>query len=708
MEDALRMWNQAMAKRPSPQLAAALSEVHFRRGVRALVRAQDCDSVLKSLADLERVRTLAPDDWRPLYYMGVAHHLLGDLEQAQVLYRQVLDRNPNSRRTAYRIALAALERRHDPAQSQGWALLDERQQADLLAGWRLLTKKGRQAFSRADGAPAVDGGHPLWVGLAVLDGRRPDKKRAKEALERAMGRENEDAPRFRLAQAYMGALLWPDDPSAAARHWDRAARKGVPSWMSQNHAVGAELLARCALESGDADTAYSYARIALDYDPDRPVYREVMGYVKFHLGNCAARQDRWDEAVEQWTQAYQLGCKELGLVHNLALGHERLERWTEAVSAWREFLRRRPRRADAPGALSPQQEIQARRHIASLYWRVGREKEAVRFYRQVLSSQPEDESNAGLRVELADLLASHDRWRKAEQTLHEGLKHHPNHPQLLQALGLLYEEQHRGTQAQEVWEQLLEVAPDHPIARDNMADHLARRAWSLEEGGKFDQARVHYERAIEYAPQNVGLKLDLADLYYQYDKRDEAIHLVEEAMARSPNDPSVLDAVVRFWISHDEIQQADGLLQEAEGSSEGRAGLCATVGMAYCLAGQEEKGEALILQAVRIGTVPHLTAIKVAVTLLRQEMYALAVTLLEQCLYEFPGEPVASIALTTAYVLQGKRGRARQVMKEARYIARQMSDRESASMLEDMEDVIKSAPASALALLELIGQADET
>ena len=706
-EDALRFWELAWQKTPSPQLAAALGELYFRRGVSLLAQAEDPEGLRGGLADLNKAQVFTPEDWRPLYYMGLAHHLLGELDQAQVLYQRVLEQEPNSRLAAYRVALIALEQHCDPASSPSWALLDTDQQADLLAAWQLLGRQRPFRIKSAQTPFQADNVHPLWTGLSVLSGRRPDKREAKEALERAMGHENEGAPRFRLAQMYLGGLLWPDEPVAAAQHWVNAARLGVPQWADRNQAVGAELLARHALESGDLDAAFSCARIALDHDPDQSVYQEVMGHVEFHLGNQAAQEDRWDEAVQHWADAYQLGCRELGLVHNQALGHERLEQWADAASAWREFLRRRPRRADDPNALSLPQQVQVRRHIASLYWRVGQETAALQFYRQALNAQPKDEGNVQLRLELANLLDSRGRWRQAEQALREGLRHHPDHPLLLQALGLLYEEQGQKERAQEIWEQILSIAPEHPIAREHMAKRLTRQAWALESAEHFDEAQALYMRAIEYAPQDTDIKLDLADMYHVSGDQDEVTRVIEEILAQSSNDPQVIEAVIRFWVSHDASERADALLQQAQGTPEERADLYAVVGMGYCQADDQDKCEALIRQAVQIGQVPHLTAVRVAHALLQDDAYPPAVMLLEQCLYEWPGEPMASLLLATAFALQGNQGRSREVLRKARIVARQMGDRESVSMLESMESLVSSEPAAMLTLLELMGILDE-
>ncbi len=317
--DALRLWERAWEKTPTPELAAALGELYFRRGVRAVVAGSGGDdALLNGLADLERAREFLPGDERPLYHLGLAHHRLGDLQEAQALYQRVLELQPGHRRAAYHLALVAIEQGRDPVQSPAWALLTPAQQTDLESAWHLLRKQGRRLLNSPDTV------HPLWVGLAALDGWRADKNRAKQTLEQVLAQEKDGTPRSRLARIYLGNLLWPDDPLAAARHWDRATRSPVPPWVERNRAVGANLLARRALETGDPHAALPYARITLDYAPDRKSYREVMAHIHFLLGNEAAAEEQWRRALAHWEEARRLGGGSQPLFHNLALGYEHL------------------------------------------------------------------------------------------------------------------------------------------------------------------------------------------------------------------------------------------------------------------------------------------------------------------------------------------------------------------------------------------------
>jgi tetratricopeptide (TPR) repeat protein len=274
---------------------------------------------------------------------------------------------------------------------------------------------------------------------------------------------------------------------------------------------------------------------------------------------------------------------------------------------------------------------------------------------------------------------------------------------LLEQLGLLYEGLEHEDQAQETWERILEVAPEHPMAREQLSIRLTHQAYDHERIEQYDEAEALYMQAIEHAPQDTDIKLDLADMYHVRGTYDDAARVVNEVLAQSPNDPQVIEAVIRFWVSHDESAQADELLEQAQGAPEERAGLYALVGMSYCQAGQEGKCTALIQQAVQIGQVPYITAVQVAHTLLKSDLYPPAVTLLEQSLHELPGEPIASLLLATAFAMQGHQGRSREVLRRARIAARQMGDREALPMLEEMGAMLHSEPELILALFDLMG-----
>ena len=84
-----------------------------------------------------------------------------------------------------------------------------------------------------------------------------------------------------------------------------------------------------------------------------------------------ALANRWKQAIEQWEKARSLGEVSRALIQNLALAYEKTEQFLKSAELWRQVVRRRPRRADAPDALTPQQVALLWGHVADCYRRAG-------------------------------------------------------------------------------------------------------------------------------------------------------------------------------------------------------------------------------------------------------------------------------------------------------------------------------------------------
>lgn len=757
-DDALRLWGRAWDKSPSPELTAALGELLFQRGARAIAtNLSNDDAFLSGMAELERAGELFSDDERPFYYLGLAHHRLNDLEKAQAFYQQVLELEPNHRRAAYHLVLTALEQENDPTQSPGWTLLSADQQADLQAAWHLLNKQSKRLRS-------TDDIHPLWGTLANLDSWRTDREQARKYLNRIVEQEDGDTPRARLARVYLGNLLWPDDPSTAARYWnsmtggstEHARVAAIPAWAEHNRAVGADFLACQILEdTSDPHAALPFARIALDYAPDQKPYREVMGHIHLVFGNEIAGKEQWDYAVEHWETARRLVEGSHVLYHNLALGYEHLEQWRDAADAWREYLGRIPRQTTVSGALTPVQEGRVRRHVAALYLRTGNRRAAFRFYAQALKAPSADEDSVRLHQEFAELLAYHKRWRKAERVLRTGVKRHPDHSGLFQALGLLCERRGRYKKAQAIWEQSLRSLPQDAFAREQIVGCLVRRADSkmdkilsvignaLRQNAKLAEEEGHetpkrsvgsiipralgfgvrkavdavyrkrlndavdlYQQALEYAPQDNEIKFDLADLYQRSYHIDKAVHLIDEILEQNPNSSTFLGDAVRFWLTNGENERADSLLQRADGwDPEQRVILYVSVGAECYQLDRPEQGERLLQWAFRAGAdqVPPSIVIPAAMLLLHKEEYRMTVRLLKkQTPSRHPDEYMVGLLLALAHTFLGERKQARRVIGKARHAAQQNKDAEFVFMLQELSYMMKKNPDGALKMLDTI------
>ena len=83
----------------------------------------------------------------------------------------------------------------------------------------------------------------------------------------------------------------------------------------------------------------------------------------------------------------------------------------------------------------------------------------------------------------------------------------PNNTTCLRMLGLLMEGTGKRDQAKPIYEQILKIQPDHPVALNNLAFAKA------EEGVDLDQALTMAQRAVQMAPNSPELKDTLGWIY---------------------------------------------------------------------------------------------------------------------------------------------------------------------------------------------------
>lgn len=110
---------------------------------------------------------------------------------------------------------------------------------------------------------------------------------------------------------------------------------------------------------------------------------------------------------------------------------------------------------------------------------------------QMVAVQPDDLS---LRTQLARECARLKEWSCAEQQYQTVLQQEPTRPKALYGLGLLRHQQGRDQEAVPLLQASLEQTPDYALAHNALAAAYTRL-------GKLQEARQHFKRALELAPQ---------------------------------------------------------------------------------------------------------------------------------------------------------------------------------------------------------------
>lgn len=167
--------------------------------------------------------------------------------------------------------------------------------------------------------------------------------------------------------------------------------------------------------------------------------------------------------------------------------------------------------------------------VAKLYVRSERYDDAIKLYNQLLEKEPK---SVTLLFQLAeterrkgDLNASMDTFRRCSQNA-------PNDTGCLTQLGMLLEGTGKRDQAQPIWEQILKIQPDSPVALNNLAYAKA------EQGVDLDQALTMAQRAVQKVPGSMDMADTLGWIYIKKNLSDDAVRVFSALVQKDPSNPT--------------------------------------------------------------------------------------------------------------------------------------------------------------------------
>jgi len=441
---ALAAWERIPdPKRPLPMLA----EAHFRLGLNLFYGANPQDG----LFHLQTAVQFQPDDELYAYHLGLALHRQGNLPGAMEAYQAARKKaGAVAKRAAYPLALALLNAGQSLPENPVWQeLLPEEQNILRIAGvFR------RRPYQLPADAPL------LLCALVSLD--NDNRLEARGQLEQFLVTAT-DAGEKGLAHYYLGVLAARANDFESARcAWEAALANGFKhERLCANLAELYQRRAEDALTQGEIQTALAAASEAKRHLPQENSLDELLAQIHQQLGYQAATHNNWSEAQYHWRSAVNLDSGSFRLAYNLALAYEKSGDFLQAGEAWREALRRRPRRADHPDALDDDQVSRLWQRAAECYSKAGEFDEVGRTYQQAIKWAPE---NLNLRLSLAENALHEGRLQLANNELQRILEIDPKHVPALLCMGEVCSQDEgywRNVQAPKYWQKALEIDPQN-------------------------------------------------------------------------------------------------------------------------------------------------------------------------------------------------------------------------------------------------------
>jgi tetratricopeptide (TPR) repeat protein len=403
----------------------------------------------------------------------------------------------------------------------------------------------------------------LWRGLAALDEGDQEQSRAllNQVLEGKPSTLEEG-----MAHYYLGVLAAQDEAwEEAGRQWAAARASGLRSpWLEDNTAELFHRMAEERLRAQDLDGALEAALVAARHKPTDNRLSELIAQTYEQEAYEAASEGDWEVALEHWQQARDVGGGSFRVAYNLALAYEHNEDFIAAGEAWREALRRRPRREDHPDAVSDEQVARLWRRAAEAYHKAGEFEEAANVYRQALKWNPDD---LDTRMTLAEGLLNDGRLQAAQNELDRILERDPNHIPALLLRGEVTAASERwwyGSAAPGYWERVLELEPQNASARQHLVDFYHEQAEDYASWGNYQGAIAVYEEALRYAPQNAHLLAALGGCYLRTGDQRKAVSYIERAQSADPTDLDAYQEIIHAWLDLGHVEQAWEAVDQAE------------------------------------------------------------------------------------------------------------------------------------------------
>jgi tetratricopeptide (TPR) repeat protein len=648
-EMAIAAWRRVSRSERDAQLAAAFAEACFRRGLSG------------HLDSMRQAASISEEEPRYLYHLALIHHRSGRPAEAEPLYRRVLDKAGESHdigpRAAYALGLLLLEANRRPSHDAFWGWLKEAADDSPLAQTReRLAWAEELMFDRsAPSGPAPD---PLWQALGDRRANRDDQISI--------------TPDTAVAHSHLAARAWDRrDAEGAFTHWC-AAYDGGLSYTEGNVFAAARTVATQRLEENDAAGALGAAAAGLAVEPDDNALKTIAGQAHFRLGYDAAVAGDWEEAYTHWQAALNVGGeRSRRLVINLALAEEQREDWHQAAELWREALRRRPRKANHPDALDDSQVARLWRHVAESYYRAGQTDEALKTFRNALKWAPDD---AELRTGYVDLLLDDGRLVAAENQLNDLLHENPNELELLERRAQVFTAQGYSHDALRDLNRILELQPDHPSARRQIARHYEMQGDTLYEWGRLQEAIALYQQGLEYDPENGMLLVSIGMCHLDMDANQLARQFFDRAFTVDPANESVYVLAIQSWLGHTDVEAAQEVIQRARAARELSPGFFLELAD-YCYSWQlPDLARDYIRESKILAADDADLLVIIAECAGRNGDFALALEILEDALKVDPDHAGVYLVQGLALVSQGELKAARRSWNRAERIARKTNN----------------------------------
>jgi len=416
-------------------------------------------------------------------------------------------------------------------------------QDEALEQFEYLLEHGRDA----EGGP--------YHSMLVLLAREPDKQRALDVMEQLTTRHPGDPEVY---FAYARLAIHSEDWSLADRQVEQALRLR-PDWTE-----ALILQAQIGLKQDRGELARQRLQSALQRKPDNVELRMAYARLLVDLEQFEAARAEYAQLVKQRPEDGQI-------VYSLALLALEAGQLQEAKGFFERLIK------------LDFQTQQAYYYLGAIAEDQKQNRRAIELYRKIEGGDHWIE----VQIRIARLEALEGKATAAQERLRKLRVAHPEQAQRLFLVeGEILSQIDRHDDAYKLYSAYLESQPDD-------TEVLYARALVAERLDRLQQAEDDFRAVLKQDPDNArtlnALGYTLADRTERY---DEALVLIEKALAQTPDDPAVIDSMGWVMFRLGRLQEARDYLQRAFDMT-GDGEIAAHLGEVLWVMGDREAARAL-------------------------------------------------------------------------------------------------------------------
>jgi tetratricopeptide (TPR) repeat protein len=464
---------------------------------------------------------------------GIAAHKEGKLQDAERLYRAILQSQPlhpdanhnlgvlavSVNKTAAALPLFKVALEANPKIEQFWlsdieALIKEKQFDNAKA----VLEQAKQQGVAEEKLNTLEAQLPFETQIENVNSANPPQERLSSLLECYQTGQYGDAEKLAVS-------ITQEFPK---------------------HQFGWKVLSAVLKQTGRVSESLVASQKSVQLVPQDAEAHSNLGITLHELG-------RLEEAEASFRQAIALKPDFAGAHNNLGIMLKELGRLDEAEAIYRQAIALKPNYAEAHN------------NLGATLKELGRLEEAEASYRQVITLNPDF---AGAHSNLGITLHELGRLDEAAASYAKAIALKPDFAGAHSNLGITLQELRRLDEAEASYKQAIALKPDYAEAHYNLGI-------TLQELGRLDEAAASYAKAIALKPDYAEAHYNLGITLQELGRLDEAAASYAKAIALDKKEPRYEGAYANLITYLNEACSAHFKLEKIweESSMETRSGI---------------------------------------------------------------------------------------------------------------------------------------